>query len=300
MTVTERARTGPAGTGGTRGTDHVPWWLWFSVPLVILGCATSVAGIFVDAVYARETSSWRAEAVGQDIANLVVLPALLALAYGAARGSIAAYLAWLGTVVYTAYAFAIYVFAVHFGPLFLLYVAVFGLAVWALIGGLGSVEPGQVRRSFATTPLSRFAPLLLVLTAGVFALLWLSEDLPAMVANEPSTTLVDSGLLTNTVHVLDLSLFLPTALLAGVFLRRGHAWGHVLGPMVLVAMAAISAGIVSLMLVHLARGQDASLVVAGVIGLMGVVQLVTAWRFLQGLADDARLPDTLRNREDAR
>ena len=297
MTVTERASTRPART---RDTDHVPWWLWFSVPIVVLGCATSVAGIVVDAVYARETSSWRAEAVGQDIANLVVLPVLVALAYGAARGSVAAYLAWLGTVVYTAYAFAIYVFAVHFGPLFLLYVAVFGLAVWALIGGLGSVEPRRVRRSFATTPLSRFVPSLLVLTAVVFALLWLSEDLPAMVANEPSTTLVESGLLTNTVHVLDLSLFLPTALLAGALLRRGHAWGHVLAPMVLVAMAAISAGIVSLMLVHLARGQDASLVVAAVIGLMGVVQLVTAWRFLQGLADDARLPDTLRDAQDAR
>ena len=285
MTVTERAATGRARTGVT---DHVPWWLWFSVPIVVLGCATSVAGIFVDAVYARETASWRAEAVGQDIANLVILPALLALAYGAARGSVAAYLAWLGTVVYTAYAFAIYVFAVHFGPLFLLYVAVFGLAAWALIGGLGSVDPHQVRRSFTTTPLSRFASSLLAITAVVFALLWLSEDLPAMVQNKPSTTLVESGLLTNTVHVLDLSLFLPTALLAAVLLRRGQSWGHVLTPMVLVAMAAISAGIVSLMVVHLARGQDASLVVAAVIGLMGVVQLATSWRFLQGLAGARR------------
>ena len=300
MSITERARTRTTRKPGTDQSDHVPWWLWFSVPIVVLGCATSVAGIFVDAVYARETSSWRAEAVGQDIANLVVLPLLLALALGAARGSVAAYLAWLGTVVYTAYAFAIYVFAVHFGPLFLLYVAVFGLAVWALIGGLGSVDPRRLRRCFATTPLPRFVPSLLVLTAVVFALLWLSEDLPAMVANKPSATLVESGLLTNPVHVLDLSLFLPTALLAGVFLRRGHAWGHVLAPMVLVAMAAISAGIVSLMLVHLARGQDASLVVAAVIGLMGVVQLVTSWRFLQGLDDGARLPDTLRNRQDAR
>src|SRR3954447_2079294 len=125
MTVTERAGTGSLHAHGVERADHVPWWLWFSVPIVILGSTTSVAGIVVDAVYARETPTWRAEAVGQDIANLVILPALLALAYGAARGSVAAYLAWLGTVVYTAYAFAIYVFAVHFGPLFLLYVAVF-------------------------------------------------------------------------------------------------------------------------------------------------------------------------------
>ncbi len=300
MTVTEPVRPGTVRAPGAEPMARAPWWLWFSVPIVVLGSASSLAGIFVDRVYARETASWAAEAVGQDIANLLVLPVLLVLAYAAARGSLKAYLAWLGTVVYTAYAFAIYVFAVHFGPLFLVYVAVFGLAVWALIGGLASVDPRRVRRSFTTTPLSRFAPSLLVLTAVVFALLWLSEDLPAMVDNKPSTTLVESGLLTNTVHVLDLSLFLPTALLAGVMLRRGHAWGHVLTPMVLVAMASISAGIVSLMLVHLARGQDASLVVAGVIGLMGIVQLVTSWRFLQGVAAERRLPDTLRDPQDGR
>jgi hypothetical protein len=293
MSITERVRTRPDAPTGR--LDPVPWWLWFSVPIAVLGVASSLTGIFVDDVYARETPSWRAEAVGQDIANLVVLPVLLVLGYAAARGSLKAFLVWLGTVVYTAYTFAIYAFDVHFGPLFLVHVTVFGLAVWALVGGLGSVEPRWVGRRFVSTPLGRFAPALLVVTAVLFALLWLSEDVPAMIENRPSATLVDAGLLTNPVHVLDLSLFLPVTVLAGVLLRRGHAWGHVLAPMVLTAMAAISAGIVSLIVVNLARGLDGSPVVAAVIGTLGVVQLLTCRRLLQGLAPGARLAAVLRD-----
>ena len=101
----------------------VPWWLAVSVPMAVLAITASAAGILVDRVYAGETADWETQAVGQDVANLVVFPLMLVLAYAAARGSRAALLAWLGTVVYAAYSYTIYVFDVHFGPLFLVYVA---------------------------------------------------------------------------------------------------------------------------------------------------------------------------------
>ena len=285
---------------GAGGEAPVPrpvllkWWLGLSAPIATIGIATSLAGILVDRIYRHETVSWRAEAIGQDVANLVVLSALAVFAVAATRGSVGAFLAWLGTVVYTAYTFAIYVFAVHFGPLFLLYVAVFALAVWALVGALTGIDATRVRDAFVTTPLGRFVPWLLIGVAAMFALLWLSEDLPAVFSGRPSDSLTASGLLTNPVHVLDLSLFLPTAVVAGVLLRRGRPWGHVLVPVVLVAMAAIGSGIVSLTLVSLARGLDGSLVLAAVIGAMAAVQAWWAWRFLTGLAPGARLPDVLR------
>jgi hypothetical protein len=68
------------------------------------------------------------QAVGQDWANLAVAALLLAGAFLARRGSVRGYLVWLGALVYLAYAFAIYAFAVHFGLLFPAYVAVLGLS----------------------------------------------------------------------------------------------------------------------------------------------------------------------------
>jgi hypothetical protein len=270
---------------GDWSASRTPWWLWLSLPIALLGSAGSLAGIFVERIYAHETPDWESQAVGQDIANLVVLPLLLVLGY-AARHSARALLAWTGLLVYTAYTFAIYAFAVHFGPLFLLYVAVLGLAVWALVGGLMSIDPERGRAADTTPHLVGFVSTFLILVAGAFALLWLSQDLPAMIDGEPSTELRDTGLLTNPVHVLDLALFLPTSVLAGNLLRRRRDWGYALAPVVLSAMAAISAGIVSLSVVHAARGEDASLVVAGVIATIGAVQVIACCRFLQGIPGD--------------
>jgi hypothetical protein len=271
----------PFPTPGVEMIRSRPWWLWLSLPIGVLGVAGSLAGILLERPYREETDNWAAQAVGQDIANLVVLPALLAFAYAASRGSWRAVLAWAGTVVYTAYTYAIYAFAVHFGPLFLLHVAVLGLAVWALGGFLASID---VRPMHAAQPghrLTGFASTLLIAVAGLFALMWIAQDLPAMIDGNPSKELQDTGLLTNPVHVLDLAFFLPASALVGVLLRRGHAWGHCLAPVMLTAMASISLGIVSLVAVSAARGLTAPFVVAAVVGTLGVVQAVTAWLLLR-------------------
>ena len=271
-----------------------PWWVWLSVPVVVLGAAGSLAGILVDSVYEHETRNWAAQAVGQDIANLVVLGAMLVLGYAAAQGSVRAHLAWLGTVAYTVYNYAIYAFAVHFGPLFLLYVAVFGLSVWALVAGLAILEPRHLRAAFTEAPWAGFVSVFLVVVAVVFALMWLAQDLPAMIDDRASRELRDTGLLTNPVHVLDLALFLPASAFAGLLLRRRAAWGYLLAPVVLTAMAAISGGIVAVVVVSVARDLGGSLVVAGVIGALGLVQVVSCWRLLSGLDPDTSTADVLR------
>lgn len=292
-----RASISPVEDASVRGSSDAPrrWWLWLSVPIAALAVGSSLTGILVDRIYAQETAGWRAEAIGQDIANLMVFPFLLIFAYAATRGSLTAYLAWLGTLVYSTYTFAIYVFAVHFGPLFLAYVAVFGMAAWALLGGLTNLDASRVRAAFTTAPWARFISALLVVIAVAFALLWLSEDLPAMIDGTASAELAESGLLTNPVHVLDLSLFLPTAVIAGALLWRGRPWGYLLAPVMLVAMAAISVGIVSLTMVHLARGEDGSWVVASVIGALAVILVVACRRFLQGVAKATALAQVLRH-----
>lgn len=92
-------------------------WLWLSVPLAVLGFAGSVIGIvFEEAVYGQETPDWAAQAVGQDLTNLIAFPVLVLLALAALRGSLRAYLAWAGLLAYSFYTYAIYAFAVQFGP----------------------------------------------------------------------------------------------------------------------------------------------------------------------------------------
>ncbi|HEX7717738.1 MAG TPA: hypothetical protein VF416_10645 [Marmoricola sp.] len=295
-TVVQFRPHAPARTTGDSRASRTPWWLALSVPIGLLGIAASLTGILVDRIYRDETSNWANQATGQDFANLGVLAVLLVLGYSASYGSARALLAWAGTVVYTAYTYAIYAFAVHFGPLFLLYVAVLGLSVWALIGFFASIDPARVRAAHADEHLTPFVAVLLIVLASGFALLWLAQDLPAMISGTPSKELRDTGLLTNPVHVLDLALFLPASLVAGITLYRRLRWGHVLAPIVLTAMAGISLGIVSLTVVSLVRDADASGPVAVVIGALGIAQAVTCWQFLRGFAPGLVRDEIMRSR----
>ena len=257
-------------------------WLWLSLPIAALAFAASLPGILVDSIYAEETANWATQAVGQDVANVVVAyPALLVLAALAARGSLRAALAWMGVLVYSAYTFAIYAFSVHFGPLFLVYVAVLGLSAYALIGGLTSLSPERVAASVAPAAPRRSTAVLLIAVASAFALLWLAEILPAVFAGTTPEALVEVGLPTNPVYVLDLGLLLPAAMIAGVLLLRGRALGYVLAPVILVALIALGVGIVSVIAVAPFRGEAAMPAVGVVIGALTLLQLVVAVRFLR-------------------
>jgi len=117
------------------------------------------------------------------------------------------------------------------------WVAVLGLSVWALIGGLASLDPVRVRSKFTGRPPLRSTSVVLIAIGSVFYLLWLSEIVPATLSGTIPEALAEAGLPTNPVHVLDLALFLPAAVVAGGLLARRRALGYVLAPVVLVAMA---------------------------------------------------------------
>lgn len=276
ITATTRFRT-----KSVRAPRTTPW-ARISVAIGALATAGSLVSlVFEDAVYGRETAEWAAQSVGQDIANLLAFPALVVAALLADRGSVRAHVVWIGLLVYSAYTYAIYAFALHFGPLFLLWVAVFGLSVYALIGSFVTLDARSVVPASDGGTVERPAARVLVGIGVAFALLWLSEIVPAIASGATPEALKDVGLLTNPVHVLDLGLLLPALVIGGVLLKRRHPLGYVLAPALLVATFFLGIGIVSLMSVSAARGLEASLGVGTAIAVLLVVEATVAFRLLR-------------------
>ena len=60
--------------------------LWLSVLAAILVLVASFAGLFLKSTYARETTSYALQSVGQDIENSVAAVALLITVYFVSRG----------------------------------------------------------------------------------------------------------------------------------------------------------------------------------------------------------------------
>jgi hypothetical protein len=245
-------------------------------PLAALVAASSLGGIVLPSSYARESASWAAQGVGQDWVNLVlVVPWLVLTGVGSGRGSRKAFLLLCGALVYTLYSYVIYAFAVHFNALFLVYCAVLGLSFFALVSAVAIVAREDVRSWYQPDAPVRLAAGLQIGIAVIFAALWLADVIPALVSRTLPAGLAELGLLTNPVHVLDLSVLLPALAVGGVSLLRRRSLGYFLGPVMLTFAVLMAIAIAGMILMMSARGIPADLTVAGVLGgLSGASALV--------------------------
>lgn len=213
--------------------------------VAVLLAAISVYGV-TGAAYARETASWRQQAIAQDWFDLVVAaPALAVISIWAVRGSRRAVLVLAGVLLYTLYTAVIYAFAVHLNPAFLAYCALLGTTLFALFG-IGALVRGT---RFAIGRRARdLAGGYLVLVGLGFAGLWLAQLVPAAATGLAPAELAAAGLVTNPVHVLDLSFILPLHVIAGLALWWRRPLGAVLAPVMLAFGALMAASIAYLAL----------------------------------------------------
>ena len=130
-------------------------WMGLAAAAALLAAVGSVVGLSSAAnIYGQETASLADQATAQDLVNLLlVAPLVLVLGWRAHRGHLAAYLGWLGCVAFTVYNYAIYAFSIHFGPLFLVWIGVLGLSIFALLGSLATVDTSAIKACFAGRPL---------------------------------------------------------------------------------------------------------------------------------------------------
>lgn len=228
----------PAARSGGR------WPIFLVFPLAGLLVMMSLGGLLLPAIYARETPGWALEAIAQDWVDLVlVAPLLLASAGLAARGSARAEAVLTGVLMFMTYSLVIYGFSVHFNALFLVYVTALGVAAYALIGLIAAALRPDHPAPAAAAPAALLTGVgwFFVIIAILFALLWLSDIVPALLRGEASRKTVAAGLPTNPVHVIDLALFLPAQILVGVALLRREHLGLALAPVFLASGAVMSA-----------------------------------------------------------
>jgi len=250
-------------------------WLWLSIVAALLAITGSIISLSVKSIYAGLTPVFLPQALAQDIANLaIVSPLWLILAILALRGSLRSYLLWIGVLIFTIYNYVIYTFSIPFGPLFLLWVAVFGMCIFALIGGIATTDHKGVESAFRSRRATLVVAWFLIITAVIFGLLWLSEDVPALLSSTKPQSVVDMALPTNPVHILDLGFFLPAVIVTGVLLIKRKPFAYTLAPAFIVFLILTGVPILLTPVVQAARGEIAVWGVVLPIGTLTVILLV--------------------------
>lgn len=234
---------------------HADPWLWLTLPIGILTAIAAASGVFVGGLY-RDSPTMVAQAIGQDAITLIVaLPALVIAAVLSVRESLRARLVWLGVLVYLVYTYAGYAFAVRFNSLFLVYVALLGCALYALIGGLVRTDWERVRVGFGAWTPVKATSIFLAVIAILFYLIWLSDAVPAVLAGKPPRSLVETGTPTNFIHVLDMAWILPALLITAVKLWQRQPIGFALAAALLSFLALLALAILGMSVVMMRSGE---------------------------------------------
>jgi hypothetical protein len=195
--------------------------------------AASLYGLLAETPYRSLPEATVVSARAQDACSIVVA-VLLVLLVRRPVPSVAARLTRLGLLAYLLYSYLIYLTGVPMNRVFLVYVLIVTLSGAGLLGGLLHIHD-RPPVSTASPGLTRTTGWVLVVTAVLFAGLWLSVLVPyALGGSTPDPQGV--GGTPYPVFVLDLAAVLPAIAAVGVLLLRGRA---VAGALAAVAMLKI-------------------------------------------------------------
>ncbi len=207
-------------------------------------------------------------ALGFDAMTVVVTIALVGCLRALRRGRDGAWLLWTGLQGYLLYTYALYAFDVIATPVYILYIGILGLSVFAFVQFVRAFDMQALHR-WHPGPLPREAMAgTLYAIAGMFAAAWTYMLLSAAVRRAEMPP--------GTVIVLDLAFTLPLLATVATMLAKHRPLGDVLAPGVFALSAAITLGVAMGELIRPLFGEVFELSVAAPYLLPGGVSLAFA------------------------
>ena len=212
---------------------------------------TSVRGVTyamtTDGVYAYNAQRVVSEGVGWDIFTLfVAVPVMLAAAAFVAGGSFRGRLFALGLFGYFFYQYLEYAMTWAFGPLFPMFILIFGASVVGLVWLGASVAGDRIADGFGEHFPGRPFAVVSILMAILLVVMWTGRIAAGLAGDLETAGL--HGETTLVVQALDLGAVVPTALLISALAWRRTAVGYVLASVYAVTSIAMSAAIVAMLL----------------------------------------------------
>ncbi|HMK03843.1 MAG TPA: hypothetical protein VK489_06620 [Ferruginibacter sp.] len=254
--------------------NHNPIILKLSLLLSALIILSSCAGLLITGFYSAGSPAWQAQAIGQDIIDLfIAVPALLITGIFAYRNKKTAVLIWGGIISFIVYTFLIYCFSVHFNRMFIVYCFVLGLSVYSL-GHFVYLCSGMAGPVLINKRCTGTIAIYFIIISISFYCLWLAEIIPAIAQNNVPPGLRETALLTNPVHVIDLSVFLPGILITGILLLKQNRWALLLTPALLSFFILMDITIGGLVLVMKLKGLPSNPVLIAIMGFLAILSLL--------------------------
>jgi hypothetical protein len=234
-------------------------------------------------LYYWDTVSSAAQMQANDLVTLVLGLPLLAVSYWLTlRGSLRGRLMLAGTLGFILYTYITMCFGAAYNRLFLVYVALFSMSLFAFTLVIMSFDIQALPAHFSEKLPRGWIAGLLFFAAAFLSAAWLGriaatfvpETLPAL---ENSTSLF--------IQVMDLGIVVPICILSGILLLRRRPWGYLLASVGMMKFLTLGVA-VSVMGVNMARvGVPVSVVELGIFPTMALLNIVMTIILLRNISE---------------
>jgi hypothetical protein len=234
-------------------------------------------------LYYWDTVSSTAQMQANDLVTLVLgLPLLAVSFWMSLRGSLRGRLLLTGTLGFILYTYVTMCFGAAYNQLFLVYVALFSLSLFAFILCMASFDLETLPGHFSAKLPRRWIAGLLFFAAVFLTLAWLGRIAPTLSQNQ---TPMLENVTSMFIQAMDLALIVPLCVLAGVLLLRKEPWGYLLASVGLMKFLTMGTA-VTLMGLNMARvGVPGSVPMQVIFSAIAVVNLVMVVLLLKNIKD---------------
>lgn len=208
-------------------------------------------------LYYWDTLSSAAQMQANDLVALVLgVPPLLVGYFASMRGSLRGRLLLAGSLGFVLYTYLTMCVGAAFNALFLVYLALFSLSLWAFVMSLMGVKIDELPSRFKESLPRKSVAALLLFAAAFLSLAWLGRIAAAM---KPGVVPALENATSMFIQAMDLGLVAPACVVAAVLLLKRRPWGYLLASVGMVKFLTLGIA-VSLMGLNMARvGADPGL-----------------------------------------
>ncbi len=234
-------------------------------------------------LYHYDTVSGAAQVIAGDVVTLFLgIPLLVVSLWLYTKRSLRGALLLAGTLGYFLYTYASIAFLAAFNALFLVYVALFSLSLFAFILSLMSIDVAALPARFSTRLPRRGISAVLFLIGAFLLLAWLGRIVPALLSGAPPFGLESYATL--VIQALDLGLIVPLALLAGVLLLKERPFGYLLTAVALLKGLTMATAVSAMAIGQVLAGVPVSLAELVIFPGLALANVVMAWVLLSNVS----------------
>jgi len=222
---------------------------------------TSVFGerisLYGKGIYRYDSVSMAAQAIAADVVTLGVgIPLLIIALVWSNKEALGGKLLLTGTLGYFLYTYASMTFLAFYNQLFLVYVALFSLSLFALVLAFQQVKIDELPQRFSISLPVKWISGSLIFIGAMLLFMWMGRIVPSLNGKVAPFGLDHYNTL--VIQALDLGLIVPLAILSAVLLLRKKPWGFMLSAVILIKGLTLSLAIIAMIIAQVGAGVTVS------------------------------------------